>query len=237
MEKNKPASPAGRYLTYAIGEIVLVVIGILIALQINNWNNVQHANQAEIKYLNQIKISLEENHLILNERIDIDKRNLKKGVELYRDLKNHKALNDTIRRNLAIPLVDQMISLNTAAYENLKNDGLSLISNDDLKFEIINIYDKELNYIQNTFANQFENHITTVVLPFYSKNIEFISVENKIIMNPNVYEELLMNREMTNIISTVNALRKYAINNYGNAQKKIMELLIKIEIEIKALKD
>tara|TARA_R110000772_G_scaffold167360_1_gene279072 strand:- start:822 stop:1559 length:738 start_codon:yes stop_codon:yes gene_type:complete len=41
MEKNKPASPAGRtgkYLKYAIGEIILVVIGILIALSLNNWN-------------------------------------------------------------------------------------------------------------------------------------------------------------------------------------------------------
>ena len=35
---GKPASPAGRYLKYAIGEIILVVIGILLALQINNWN-------------------------------------------------------------------------------------------------------------------------------------------------------------------------------------------------------
>ena len=34
MEKNK----TGKYLKYAIGEIVLVVIGILIALSINNWN-------------------------------------------------------------------------------------------------------------------------------------------------------------------------------------------------------
>ena len=34
MEENK----TGKYLKYAIGEIVLVVIGILIALQINNWN-------------------------------------------------------------------------------------------------------------------------------------------------------------------------------------------------------
>jgi hypothetical protein len=37
-EFGKPASPAGRYMRYACGEIVLVVIGILIALQINNWN-------------------------------------------------------------------------------------------------------------------------------------------------------------------------------------------------------
>ena len=35
---GKPALPAGRYFKYAIGEIILVVIGILIALQINNWN-------------------------------------------------------------------------------------------------------------------------------------------------------------------------------------------------------
>jgi hypothetical protein len=35
---GKPAWPVGRYLTYAIGEIVLVLIGILIALSLNNWN-------------------------------------------------------------------------------------------------------------------------------------------------------------------------------------------------------
>jgi len=41
MTENNPSPPAGRfskYLLYAIGEILLVVIGILIALQINNWN-------------------------------------------------------------------------------------------------------------------------------------------------------------------------------------------------------
>ena len=47
----KPAWPAGRYLRYAIGEIVLVVIGILIALQINNWNENQ---KKEIKTLNDL---------------------------------------------------------------------------------------------------------------------------------------------------------------------------------------
>ena len=45
---SKPASPAGRYLLYAIGEIFLVVIGILIALQINNWNESRKALNAEL---------------------------------------------------------------------------------------------------------------------------------------------------------------------------------------------
>ena len=45
----KPASPVGRYMVYAFGEIALVVIGILIALQINNWNEANKLLIKEIK--------------------------------------------------------------------------------------------------------------------------------------------------------------------------------------------
>ena len=40
MEKNK----TGKYLKYAVGEIILVMIGIILALQINNWNEAQKSN-------------------------------------------------------------------------------------------------------------------------------------------------------------------------------------------------
>ena len=45
----------GKYIKYAIGEIVLVVIGILIALQINNWNQAKKDNNALNEYLVKIK--------------------------------------------------------------------------------------------------------------------------------------------------------------------------------------
>jgi uncharacterized membrane protein YgaE (UPF0421/DUF939 family) len=48
----------GRYFKYAIGEIVLVVIGILIALQINNWNSNQKDELQETKILLQLKEGL-----------------------------------------------------------------------------------------------------------------------------------------------------------------------------------
>jgi len=38
-QKTLTENKFGKYLTYAIGEIILVVIGILIAIQINDWNN------------------------------------------------------------------------------------------------------------------------------------------------------------------------------------------------------
>ena len=53
-KRSKPALPAGRYFKYAIGEIVLVVIGILIALQVNNWNEKQAQDDKTIAIFNQI---------------------------------------------------------------------------------------------------------------------------------------------------------------------------------------
>ena len=54
MEKNK----TGKYLKYAIGEIALVVIGILIALQINSWSNKNKNDNLEIEYLKGIKTNI-----------------------------------------------------------------------------------------------------------------------------------------------------------------------------------
>ena len=51
MEKNK----TGKYFKYAIGEIILVVVGILIALQINNWNEQRKNNTKEQQILSQLK--------------------------------------------------------------------------------------------------------------------------------------------------------------------------------------
>ena len=55
---GKPALPAGRYFKYAIGEIILVVIGILIALQINNWNESRKIKVSEQEILTNLKSEL-----------------------------------------------------------------------------------------------------------------------------------------------------------------------------------
>ena len=44
----------GKYLKYAIGEIILVVVGILIALSINNWNEERKQNELETVYLKRL---------------------------------------------------------------------------------------------------------------------------------------------------------------------------------------
>jgi hypothetical protein len=71
---GKTASPVSRYSLYALGEIALVVIGILIALEINNWNEEQVQNKEEQLALINLKQDFEFNQIaldtILEETID-----------------------------------------------------------------------------------------------------------------------------------------------------------------------
>ena len=71
-DDNKPL----KYARYAIGEIVLVVIGILIALQINNNNEIRKSREKELHYLNNIKSDLQLNINEIQDYIDIRTRRI-----------------------------------------------------------------------------------------------------------------------------------------------------------------
>ena len=64
----------GKYLKYAIGEIILVVIGILIALQINNWNEARKETFKERQLLNNLRIEFQDNLTDLDSiALEVDK--------------------------------------------------------------------------------------------------------------------------------------------------------------------
>ena len=58
-----------KYFIYAIGEIILVVIGILIALQVNNWNEERKSNIETNKIREELNAEFYNNRIVLNERI------------------------------------------------------------------------------------------------------------------------------------------------------------------------
>lgn len=71
-----------RYLLYALGEIILVVIGILIALQINNWNEFRKERKREEMYLNSLKSDLRESQAELRRVIDKTDRVASASIQL-----------------------------------------------------------------------------------------------------------------------------------------------------------
>ncbi|WP_191860698.1 DUF6090 family protein [Hanstruepera ponticola] len=135
-----------KYFKYAIGEIFLVVIGILIALQINNWNENRKSNQFQTKILKEIKTSiqldLERNQSILEERI-LPKR---KGIEnLIKNMhSNEKAHDSIIRKNFNDASTGILFTYDKGAYESLKAIGLDKITNDSLRNRLIRFYENRL---------------------------------------------------------------------------------------------
>jgi len=65
-----------KYLIYAIGEILLVVIGVLIALQINNWNEDRKERVLEDDYLAKISLNIEDDIIQYNKILEANNQGL-----------------------------------------------------------------------------------------------------------------------------------------------------------------
>ena len=76
MEKNK----TGKYLKYAIGEFVLVVLGILIALSINNWNQANTNNKYVSLILKEIYYDLSDDYRIIYQGVEPRLKRKQQGV-------------------------------------------------------------------------------------------------------------------------------------------------------------
>jgi len=155
-----------QYLKYALGEIVLVVIGILIALQINNWNqSIKDKNYLD-EYLIKIKSHTSEDIQQLEE--------LSKGRKQIADLckkARNSILNKTENENLflfkisGVAFVDFYFKPNSGGYESLKNSQYyGKINNTKLDSLLAKYYglvdiiaENERSY--NQYAVQQENYL------------------------------------------------------------------------------
>jgi hypothetical protein len=132
MNQNKNA----KYLKYAIGEIVLVVIGILIALSINNWNEGRKNIELVKVYCQQLRDDL----LIDLENLDFTKSRLnavdEMGMYLLNFLNNKLEVVDTLKlkNSLLLSATAFAFSPNQLAYDDLIQSGsINLLKDKDLK--------------------------------------------------------------------------------------------------------
>jgi hypothetical protein len=145
---NRQQNSSFRYLKYAVGEIILVVIGILIALQINNWNENRKIKTEEIKTLKFLRDAMVQDTIKLNRHKFWLELSIY-GIENSINELNKKSPSDSLGNFLNIALTQRTFNLNRAAYESLKANGPNIISNDSLRNAIISYYDNSSQYIEN----------------------------------------------------------------------------------------
>ena len=154
-----------KYLIYAFGEIVLVVIGILIALQINNWNENRADTKRFISELKELKSEL----LTFDEQLEIRVKSLE-AIEAYglylQDFANDKLTEiDTIRLRKALYYTGYLLVIekSNSAYLNLVNSGdLKFIRSKDLKKDLSIFYNKSgwrSSFHDNVIIKSYEEYL------------------------------------------------------------------------------
>ena len=156
----------GKYFKYAIGEILLVVIGILIALQINNWNEQNKQNQIELTLLKRLQIDLKENIPNWNTIIE-------REVKVYEGSKEFISFSlredkDSIMK--VFPFLNQVarwddITMNQVTFKEMQSSGkLDLVSNDSIKIKLLQL-DHSYQKVFNRYSSIKANHNKMVLQP------------------------------------------------------------------------
>jgi hypothetical protein len=209
MEKNK----SSKYFKYAIGEIVLVVIGILIALQINNWNQSEKERVAEIKYLNNIHRDLKEqlNYIKIQKSYEMRFTEAANPVLSYYNENSKFACDSVFFTNITILNSRNTFITSDPTYTDLISSGnITLIKNDTLKDKIITYY-QELELIEKIIQNnntliidqQYADIMQMVGYYYYNSDKGYLGIEGFEKMNSSILETKAYNSQLAEISKTL----------------------------------
>ncbi|MBT8272398.1 MAG: hypothetical protein KJO77_01240 [Bacteroidia bacterium] len=144
MTQNKTS----KYIKYAIGEIILVVIGILIALQINNWNERNKEGKLEAEYYCRLLEDVQQDKEQINALIRKSEERLTASNQAVRLLLQEDANKAEVGRQIALSIkaIYSDFKPNNSAFEDLKSGAnLNLIK------------DKNVIKALNTYFNNIES--------------------------------------------------------------------------------
>jgi hypothetical protein len=237
MNQNKNA----KYFKYAIGEIVLVVIGILIALQINNWNENRKLDKEEVLVLNSLHEDLElakkqsETNILTEQELkkalifiinfQSNKSELKKAMDL-----------DSVFNHGLWSLGGDLPVIN--AYSDYKNTGkIGLIKNKNLRKKFTDLEmslnqlkemtKDRMNVQQIRIDNIAENDINFILLT--KRSIPELNIENEIV---NDYNVTLNNFRIRNLLTIKLRMTDDVILFNEDLKLEILNIMTLIDTEL-----
>ena len=229
-----------KYLKYAIGEIVLVVIGILIALSINNWNEQQKIKKEESAileslYENLILAKQQSEQYILNERGLIRVLIQVLGIDSTSTVGKFE-VSDDIFRSALWDFESDVPVINT--FYNLKNTGkLDLINDSSLKDKFANLeltldklnlqLEDRLDVQQIRIDNVAEHDINFVRLIKFS--MPEVNIENEV---ANDYDQILSVTRIRNLLGIKLTMTQSALRDRENLNEAINDLIVVLRIKL-----
>jgi len=232
----------GKYFKYAIGEIALVVIGILIALQINDGNETQKQNREEISILKNLHENLKQAKLqstsfIENEEKLRESLIMVLGINANKEQEHMVSITDSTFKDLMWSFESQIPVINT--YSDIKSTGkLSVIKNREIR-ESFNGLELAINELNNLVSDRLKvqqlrideiavNEINFI--PLLKKRQPDIDIANEI---PNNYKSVLSNPKTRNLLGMKLELTDDVSRKRKDLSAEIDTLISLLETELK----
>ncbi len=218
-----------KYFKYAIGEIILVVVGILIALQINNWNEAKNNRAFEVKMLSEIEKGLMVDHLNLQENFNAY-ATLDSTVKYFSNLTQNRAtFHDSLYTRLWNLNIGRYFQFNRGPYDALKSSGIDRVSNDNIRNHLINFFDFVLPVFQTQIEHTTRRYRPNVEMLLSLREYPYLDKNNTWIVN-RIPEDIFQKPEFVWLLSDI----EWRANSSKNA---INEFLPKIDALAQQIKD
>ncbi|NND06773.1 MAG: hypothetical protein HKN87_10380 [Saprospiraceae bacterium] len=193
----------GKYLLYAIGEIILVVIGILIAVQINNQNIENKRKALEINILLEILNNLEDDLKQINDELYSDKVIMQADSIIIDQIRSRAPYNDDLGRHLRISEMFPHLDSKESGYRLLESKGIDLISEDSLRIRITDFYNRDYPYFRK-YEKERVDIVQSIIKPYLTKHfyLEDYGKWPYTKRVPMQYERFLNDAELISILQT-----------------------------------
>tara|TARA_R110002049_G_scaffold80486_1_gene204770 strand:+ start:254 stop:979 length:726 start_codon:yes stop_codon:yes gene_type:complete len=211
-----------KYLFYAAGEVILVVIGILIALQINNWNEQRKVDGEILKTLTEIRSNLISDSLGISETRILKAEDINIQYRVIKELESRNIPYDSIEYHLGRVMLARRIVLVDNGYQLMKKFGLELLKNQELRNELINYYTNSTKKINDDTADD-EFEFRTVFLPYIRHH--FLDFDWSKRGVPLDYEHLMSDQYFLTTLKANIKNEESTLEALENGAKKIQEIL------------
>jgi hypothetical protein len=205
-DDNKPL----KYMRYAIGEIVLVVIGILIALQINNASEFKKLKAKELNAVTEIITDLESNILRLEGIISKNTSNMDQNIRsimLVIDyLEKDRPYNDSLSKHFSNINQYNAPHFKISGYQTLSSMGMDIVLDDKLRSEIGKFYTATATNLDHQYL-ELRDDFYNYMLEYMRK--DFISISGQRKRVPKNYEILKSNGEYLESLKIYSSVYSY----------------------------
>lgn len=219
---------------YAFGEIVLVVIGILIALQINNWNDGRKQKQKEKFILNDLHQEFRANKILLDSVVYLHKSGLQSAIYLKSRLpiQMNEIEMDSFSYHLFNMSWTYTYNPSTGITNSLlNNSSIEIISNDELRQLLWGWNDVLYDYQEEEL--RASNNYYTHLKPFEKKYFKYSPTYEGLLADPRIDLSFLKSMEFDNyILDRYNDLYNNLNSGDLNRAIKTMDRIIQLSEDL-----